>query len=284
MHWPRGLKTRAGARTDQPGIVSDFMPTVLQLAGATYPKERNDQSILPFQGQSLVPIFNGATLPPRVLCVEHEGNRMVREGNWKLVARADKPWELYNLADDPTEMRDLSAREPARAQKMNADWESWAENSMVKPKPNPVQNPASNGIANPQIVGKALSIRCDVAPQSSSQDGVIVAQGGNQRGYALYLNRGKPVFAVRQAGKLFTVLAPAAPRGRFSLEARLEKDGAMTLAVNGTIVARGQAPGVFMAQPQDELSVGQDTLSAVGDYTAPNALQGQVENVKVEVR
>lgn len=279
VHWPRGLKTKAGARTDQPGMVSDFMPTLLQVCGATYPKERNGQTILPFQGESLVPFFNGGTIPPRVLCIEHEGNRMVREGNWKLVALADHPWELYDLTEDPAEMNDLSKAQPERVKKMDADWETWAENSAVKPKSNPVNAPAGAASATPQIVGKALVIRCDVTTQSPN--GVILAQGGNQRGYALYLKNGILVFGIRQAGKLYIAQAPGTPKGRFSLEARLEKDGAMTLSVNGKIVAHSNAPGVFTVQPQDELSVGKDTLSAVGDYTAPNSLKGKVENVKV---
>ena len=202
-----------------------------------------------------------------MLFMEHEGNRMARDGDWKLVALHDKPWELYNMASDPTEMNDLAPREAARVQKMSADWEIWAENSMVKPRP------------SPQLVNKALTITADVTPQA--RDGVILAQGGDQRGYALHLKDGKPIFSVRQNGQLYAIAAATAPEGKFALEAHLEKDGAMTLAVNGMIVARGKAPGVFTVQPQDELSIGEDALSAVGDYKAPNSLKGTVENVKV---
>ena len=56
------------------------------------------------------------------------------------------------------------------------------------------------------------------------------------------------------------------------------------LSVNGTIVARGQAPGLIKVQPKDELSIGQDTRGAVGNYQAPNALQGTVENVKISAQ
>ena len=71
--------------------------------------------------------------------------------------------------------------------------------------------------------------------------------------------------------------------GRFSLQARLEQDGSMTLAVNGKIVARGKAPGLIAVQPQDELSIGEDILSAVGDYQPPNPLKGKVEKVQITV-
>ena len=276
VHWPRGLKAKAGSRTDEPAQVADFMPTLLQLCGASYPSERNGKSILPHQGTSLVPVLDGGKLAPRVLCMEHEGNRMVRRGQWKLAALEGKPWELYDLSSDPTEMRDRSAQEPERVQQMSRDWELWAQNSNVKPRP------------SPQIAGKALVISCDVAPQPDVAPqvlaGVILAQGGNRNGYALHLRDGKPVFSVRQNGMLHSIEAPDAPQGRFALQARLERDGTMTLAINGAVVARGKAPGLFAAQPQDELSIGEDTLSAVGDYAPPHPLRGTVENVRVEAR
>jgi arylsulfatase A-like enzyme len=267
VHWPAGLKTRPGATTPSLGYVTDFMPTLLNVCGASYPKERNGVDILPVEGESLTPAFQGAKLPPRVLCVEHEGNRMVREGDWKLVALANQPWELYDLKSDPTEMHDRAATEPVRVRKLSNDWDAWAVRCRIKPR------------ETPQIAGQPLTIRCDVTPTSA--DGVILAQGGNRHGYALYLQGGKPIFSVREDGKLYSAAAPNAPQGRFTMEARLEKDGAMTLAVNGRIVARAKAPGVIAVQPQDELSIGEDTLSAVGDYQPPHPLKGKVENVQI---
>ena len=267
VHWPAGLKTRPGATTAQIGYITDFMPTLLAACGATYPTQRDGVDIPPLEGNNLLPTFHGGGLPARVLCLEHEGNRMIREDNWKLVALADKPWELYDLTRDPTEMNDLSAQDPARVQKLSDDWDTWAERCGVKPRP------------SPQIAGQPLDIRCDVTPLAT--DGVILAQGGDQRGYALYLKGGHPIFGVREMGTLYTAVAPAAPKGHFSLEARLEKSGAMTLSVDGTVVAHGKAPGVIAVQPEDALSVGEDILSAVGDYTPPHRLKGTVKNVQI---
>lgn len=114
VHWPKGLTTKPGTRTAQPGSLIDIMPTILQVSGAKYPDQFNGYNILPEQGVSLVPTFGGATLPARPQYIEHEGNRMIREGDWKLVALAGKPWELYDLAQDPTEMKDLATAQPAR--------------------------------------------------------------------------------------------------------------------------------------------------------------------------
>ncbi len=267
VHWPAALKTKPGAMTAQVGTVNDFMPTLLQVCGATYPAQRNGVDILPAEGESLVPAFSGGSLAPRPQYLEHEGNRMIREGDWKLVALANKPWELYDLASDPTEVRDLSASNSSRVQAMDADWEVWAEHHAVKPP------------SSPQIAGQTLDIRCSVTPQSA--DGVVLAQGGQQRGYALALTGGKPVFYVREMDTLYTAAALTAPKGRLYLEARLDKIGAMTLLVNGTVAAHAKAPGVIAVQPEDPLSIGEDVISAVGDYTSPHRLKGAVENVVI---
>lgn len=273
VHWPQGVKTKDGTFTRQSGYITDFMPTLLELCGATYPTERNAIKIMPHEGISLAPTMRGEALPTRLLCIEHEGNRMVREGDWKLVALHGRSWELYDLAADPIEMNDLAGRDAARVQKMSAGWDAWAERCMVKEP----EKPGSN--RSPQIANRPLTIRCDVTPQST--DGVILAQGGRQQGYALHLKGGKPIFSVRIVEKLYAIAAPDAPQGKFSLEARLDKGGAMTLAVDGKIVARGTAPGLIPGQPQDELSIGQDTRTAVGDYNGPHPLQGKVEDVRV---
>ena len=269
VHWPAGLKTRPGATTAQIGYVTDFMPTLLTVCGASYPKKHGGSDVPPPEGEDLAPTFAGRGLAPRVLCMEHEGNRMAREGDWKLVALAGKLWELYDLARDPAEMIDRAGAEPARVRRMSADWDAWAVRCGVVPRPSPV------------IAGLALDIRCDVTAAAQGDDGVILAQGGSQRGYALYLRGSRPVFGVREAGTLYTAVAPAAPAGRFSLEARLEMDGTMTLSVNGAAAARAKAPGVIAVQPEDGLSIGEDILSAVGDYTAPHPLRGKVENVRI---
>lgn len=276
VHWPKGLKTKTRALTAEPGHITDFMPTLVELCGAKYPAERNGVPILPVEGESLVPTFSDKKLKSRVLCVEHEGNRMVREGDWKLVARSGNPWELYDLAKDPVEMVDLAAREAGRVQKMSADWQAWAVRCNV------VSRSVPKSVPTPEIANRPLTIRCDVSPTASDSTGVLLAQGGNQWGYALHLKAGVLMFSVREAGTLYTVTAPTAPKGRFSLEARLAKDGVMTLAVNGKVVATGNASGLITAQPKDGLSIGKDSLSAVGDYSPPNSFNGKVENVRVD--
>jgi arylsulfatase A-like enzyme len=285
VHWPAGLKTAPGATLDTPGHVADVLPTLIEITGASYPKERDRQPVLPLEGISLLPLFQGRTLPARPIFMEHEGNRAVREGDWKLVALAGKPWELYQVAGDPTETRDLAAREPERVRRMAAAWDAWAKRCSV---PEPPPRPGATGggaVPTPQIAGKGLTITCEVEPQS--RDGVILAQGGDQHGYALHLREGKLVFTVRVAGQPVSIVAaetPPATRGagtRLSIEARLGRDGVMLLAINGRQAASGKAPGTIPVQPVDELSIGEDSRTAVGEYIPPHPLRGTIRNVRI---
>ncbi len=132
VHWPAGLKARGLA--SGPGYITDFMPTLCALAGATYPQERAGTAILPEEGVSLLPVFRGEPMPKREIFIEHEGNRSVRAGDWKLVALHDQPWELYHIAADPTEMTNLAAHESPRVKSMAAAWEAWAERCAVREK------------------------------------------------------------------------------------------------------------------------------------------------------
>jgi hypothetical protein len=246
------------------------MPTGLELAGASYPQEHEGQRVLPLEGASLMPVLQGGRLPSRQIFVEHEGNRAVREGRWKLVALKDKPWELYDLETDPTEMKDLAAGKTELVARLAQAWEDWADRCSVRGQ--------SSG--SPQIANKPLTITCEVEPRS--RDGVILAQGGNQQGYALWLRDGRLLFGVRIDGRLTSLAAGEIPPGRFALAARLTRDGLMQVAINGRTVAEGKAPGLIPTQPVDELSTGRDVRTAVGDYAAPYVLRGKIERVRVQ--
>jgi arylsulfatase len=135
-HWPVGI-ARKGETEREPGHLIDIVATCVQLAGATFPKEFHGGPTVPLQGVSFAPLFAAGGKPtPRgkPIFFEHEGNRAVRDGRWKLVAKGVKgAWELYDIDADRTEMHDLAASQPDRVKQMADAWQRWAQASNVLP-------------------------------------------------------------------------------------------------------------------------------------------------------
>lgn len=134
-HWPSGIDRKLrGQFESQVGHIIDIMATCVDLAGAAYPLEFNGHKIKPLEGVSLAPVFSKRTLGRKQpLFWEHESNRAVREGRWKLVAVEDGPWELYDMIADRTEMRNIASQYPEKVRSMSAAWDSWAQRSDVLP-------------------------------------------------------------------------------------------------------------------------------------------------------
>lgn len=135
-HWPKGIATRLENQfVPTPAHLIDIMATCVDLAGAKYPQEVKGQKITPMEGISLTPTFAGKALArPQPIFFEHEGNRAVRDGKWKLVAKGPAGgWELYDMEADRTEMKNLAGQEPARTKQMIQQWEAWANRAMVLP-------------------------------------------------------------------------------------------------------------------------------------------------------
>lgn len=132
-HWPAGIQRR-GELERQPGHLIDVMATCVDVAGAKYPTKRDGHAIQPLEGKSLAPAFAGKEIEREAIYWEHEGNRAVRMGPWKLVAKGPAgKWELYNINSDRTEMHNLASSEPQRVTQMVAKWEAWAKRARVLP-------------------------------------------------------------------------------------------------------------------------------------------------------
>lgn len=125
--WPGVI--RPGSLSHQVGHVVDFMPTLLELTGAEYPAKRKGVEVLPADGLSLLPVFEGKEREGHEsLCWYLYGNRAVRQGKWKLVWPSNlEKWELYDMERDRTETNDLAAKERERVSQMAADWIRWAK-------------------------------------------------------------------------------------------------------------------------------------------------------------
>ncbi len=147
-HWPLGIEAR-GRWTPQVGHLVDIMATCVEVAGAHYPREVRGNRITPMEGKSLVPTFWGEAPSERAVFFEHEGNRAVRLGRWKLVSRAEDDafawwqeddldpgnWELFDMEADRTETRNLASEHPDLVRSLAELWNQWARRAYVLPYP-----------------------------------------------------------------------------------------------------------------------------------------------------
>ncbi len=307
VHWPAKVH-RKGELESTPGHLIDLMATAVDVSGAKYPETyHNGQKITPMEGKSLLGAFEGKGIDREAIYWEHEGNRAIRVGDWKLVARGVKgAWELYNIARDRSEQIDLATAEPQRVEHLAAMWQAWAERAHVLPL-NPT-NPATRKkkadkkqfnhkqtrfelkqgddlerFEAPFVEGRAFTVAATVTPDTAEASGVIVAQGGVTHGWSLYLENGELLFATTHQGKQTIIRCGMAIKEKTRVAASLDLNGVVMLTINGDEVKAGHVPGPLVQQPLDGLQVGQDLKGAVGEYSAPFALHGKVESVLVNV-
>jgi arylsulfatase A-like enzyme len=134
-YWPAAIQSR-GTITHEVGHLIDVMATCLDVAGAAYPGTREGRELTGLEGRSLLPVFlEGTRQGHDALFWEHEGNRAVRQGKWKLVAAHGKPWELYDLEADRTELNDLAGEHADKVQELKALYDGWAKRCGVLPWP-----------------------------------------------------------------------------------------------------------------------------------------------------
>jgi arylsulfatase len=138
VHWPAGMP-RKNAIDNRPQHLIDLLPTFAEAASATYPRQVNGRNIQRAEGRSLIPLLRDRSgtsdAGGRTLYWEHEGNRAVRDGRWKLVSVHDTPWELHDVDADRSELNDLAAKEPDRVKELAAKYDAWAKRCNVLPWP-----------------------------------------------------------------------------------------------------------------------------------------------------
>jgi arylsulfatase A-like enzyme len=134
VHWPSGIKSKNEFR-NQPGHLIDIMATCIDVAGGEYPETFNGNIIIPLEGISLTPAFKNKDLQNRTIFWEHEGNKAIRLGKYKLVSKWKKDseynWELYDIEMDRSEMNNLNEKMPEKAKEMEILWKDWAKKAGV---------------------------------------------------------------------------------------------------------------------------------------------------------
>jgi arylsulfatase A-like enzyme len=139
VRWPNGIPaSQNGKLVHEIGHLMDFMPTFMQLSGAKFPKQWNGARTQSPEGIDLSAAFRGEDASrTKPLFWEHEGQRAVRDGKWKLVASFNEPWELHDMDADRTEVKDLAKAHPEIVQRLEGEYDAWAKRVGVKPWPAP---------------------------------------------------------------------------------------------------------------------------------------------------
>ncbi len=297
VHWPAGtVKGLQGTLTHDPGHLVDLMATCVDVAGAKYPQEVAGQTIKPMRGTSLRPALEGQSpVRKEPIFWEHEGNRAIRDGRWKLVAKENQPWELYDIDTDRSEQHDLAALHADKVRDLAAKWEAYAAGSDVLPVgmwrglanaaslKRSFELTAGQKLAKkdaPQIQGRTFTIAADFTVDKNTR-GVIVAHGGTAHGYALYVADGKLSFVVRRGGESVSLHQNLTP-GKQQAHAAFTARGQLTLKLNDGMATQSDL-GTLLQMPADGLQVGRDDAGCVGPYDGPNPFNGTIHSVRIHL-
>ena len=137
VHWPARIDA-ALEPIASPGHVVDIAPTLLEIAATKKPATEALWSGPSHPGQSLAPQWAqqsnpGESSKDRILWWQHEANRALRQGDWKIVAAGkEAPWELYNLANDRSETINLALDRPEVLERLVGIWDQWTERFRVQ--------------------------------------------------------------------------------------------------------------------------------------------------------
>ena len=144
VYWPKGI-TQKGVIRNQDAHLIDIMATCVDIAGISYPTTYNGHTIQPMEGKSLVGAFKNLPIQRDFIFWEHEGNRAIKAGVWKLVSKTEKnkvftdkdqnAWELYNMEKDPSETKDLAQQFPLKVKELATLWEREAIRTKALPWP-----------------------------------------------------------------------------------------------------------------------------------------------------
>lgn len=126
VHWPKHLSARAGTINRSSLSVTDIYPTLLELAGLSYPPA--NKRLKPLTGKSFVASLkdNQAFDAPSRFLWFHQSRAWI-ENDMKAVSLYGGPWQLYDLKRDRTEQKDLAGSQPRLVGQLAAKWQSYAQ-------------------------------------------------------------------------------------------------------------------------------------------------------------
>jgi arylsulfatase A-like enzyme len=325
VHWPNGIKAKGEIR-NQYHHITDIAPTILEAAGVAAPETYHGVKQQPIDGVSMMYAFDNAEAPNRKHRQYYEmfGNRAIWADGWKAVTlHADRmpwdvnvvlpfdqdQWELYHVAEDFSESRNLAKEHPEKLAEMIAifDEEAWKYNvyplydDMIK-RIGAQQDrlfgdqkefvyfwPGAIRIAEKSsapVKNRAHTIETRLELEGG-EEGVIVAVGGMTGGYTMFVKDNRAYYDYNYLDGVHYIMESAPlPEGttdvKFNFIKTQEFGGKGELYVNGEKVAETDMPLMHIATYSlaETFDVGRDTGTQVSKmYTDPFAYSGKLDRV-----
>ncbi len=336
IHWPARIKAK-GEMRPQFTYVTDIAPTVMEAAGLPFPTSVNGTVQRPFDGTSLFYSFDNAKAKETHTTQYFEmfGNRGIYHDGWVAAARHSIPWlmvpnpplsqdvwELYHVAVDFSEARDLAAQDPAKLKELQALFMQEAVKNHVLPiddrraeRFNPaiagrpdLMGPRTSLTVYPGMTGmtenafinvknRSYTITAPVELLDANTNGVIIAQAGAFGGWTLYMKDGKIHHEYNYFGVERTNIAGPAPlsAGKHEIKYVFIADapkpgtgGRSVLYVDGQQVAEGHIPKTqpYAFSGDEGADVGMDGETAVSnDYKqGDNKFTGKIFKVTINTK
>ena len=336
ISWPKRIREKGGLRQQFHHVI-DIVPTIYEAAGITPPSGLNGIVQQPIEGVSMAYSFDSAAAPShrRTQYFELLGNRAIYSDGWVAASRASIPWasirtppdldtlrwELYHVAEDFSQARDLAQQEPEKVRAMESLW--WGEagkyhvlpldtraaerlSAEMQGRPTPTAGrttftyyPGTVAVPSgsaPNLLNKSWTVTADVVVPRGNVNGALWAMGGGDGGFALYVRNGKPVAALNFLGRVVhraagTANLPAGPaklRAQFTYDGGgIGKSGTLALFVNDRKVGEVRVPQTqaITLGLGGTLDVGTDTGASVDEvYPANFSFNGTINTVTVELK
>jgi arylsulfatase len=333
VSWPGHVRAAGGLRSQFLHVV-DIAPTIFELARIQVPDVVNGVKQTPLEGTSLVYTFDHPDAPSRhrVQYFEMLGSRAIYKDGWWAgsfnhlpwngppdtpVPPEKRSWELYNLDQDYSQAQDLAAQNPQQLVELRKLFDAEARRNNVYPL-EPARTPQPSITAGrthfvyhegdrrippasvPRVAGRPYRITAEVIVPASGAQGVIVAQGGRQGGYTLYVKDGRVIYETNffghltgslvsseplNPGKVTVVLEVTPARGRQGGQSPFPQQQPMP--VTARLVVNGKTAGesrFTTVGGGDTLDIGSDLVSPVSPkYTSPFSFTGKIDSVTIDL-
>lgn len=334
VHWPNGISAQGEIRPQFHHVI-DVAPTILEAAGIPHPEFVEGVAQAPIEGTSMAYAFNRANAKDRhtVQYFEMFGNRGIYDHGWTAVTRHRTPWildgatrpldadvwELYDTSTDWTQAHDLAAEMPGKLETLKRLWTIEAARHNVLPIDDRVAekiDPATAG--RPTLVhgtrqvlfrgmalgentmldlkNKSYAVTANVTFPDRDPRGVIIAQGANFGGWALYVHEGRLKYIYNFLGLNRYEVKTTAKLPAGDHQVRLEfaydggglgKGGTATLFLDGEQIGQGRVEHTHAAifSADSTALVGNKMGAPIGPdlAIAGNVFNGAIQGVQIDL-